>query len=184
MDAFEQLVAEFLWSEGYWVQTSVRVELTKPQKVEIGRPSTPDWEIDVVAYRGKSNELIAFECKSFFDSTGVQRAELEECEGPTKGRYKLFCEPTLREVVLTRLRQQMVDRGLCPVGPPARLGMVAGKMKKGDETAIRELFSQKGWILRDAAWLKDRLDHLSRGSYRNHIGAVVAKILLREAIGD
>jgi hypothetical protein len=29
MDAFEQVVGEILWREGYWVRTSVKVELTK-----------------------------------------------------------------------------------------------------------------------------------------------------------
>jgi hypothetical protein len=39
VDAFEQLVSEILWMEGYWVQSSVKVELTKEEKREIGRPS-------------------------------------------------------------------------------------------------------------------------------------------------
>jgi hypothetical protein len=184
MDAFEELVAEFLWSEGYWVQTSVRVQLSKRQKVAIGRHSTPDWEIDVVAYRGATDELIAFECKSFFDSTGVQRAELEPCEGPSKGRYKLFCESTLRKVVLQCLRDQLADRHLCPPGGPAKLGMVAGKIKKGDEDAMRALFEENGWTLHGESWLRKRLKRLSQGSYRNHMGAVVAKILLRSALED
>ena len=182
MDAFEQLVAEFLWSEGYWVQTSVRVRLGKDHKVEIGRPTTPDWEIDVVAYHGATNDLIALECKSFFDSTGVSRSELEECEGVSKGRYKLFCEPNLRNVILRQLRLQCVEDGLCPIGSPARLGMVAGKIKKGDEQAIAQLFDKNEWIFREHKWLKERLNHLSANSYRNHVGAVVAKILLRESI--
>ena len=29
MDAFEQVVSEILWMEGYWVRTSVKVDLTK-----------------------------------------------------------------------------------------------------------------------------------------------------------
>jgi hypothetical protein len=39
MDAFEQLVSEILWMEGYWVPTSVKVERTKEEKRQIGRPS-------------------------------------------------------------------------------------------------------------------------------------------------
>jgi hypothetical protein len=39
MDAFEQLVSEILWMEGYWARTSVKVELTKEEKREIGRHS-------------------------------------------------------------------------------------------------------------------------------------------------
>ena len=171
MDAFEQLVAEILWYDGYWVQTSVRVRLSREQKYEIGRHSTPDWEIDVVGFRGTTNELIAIECKSYFDSTGVTLAELKECEGVTKGRYKLFCEPILRRVVLSQLREQFVADGLCPPGPPATLGMIAGKIKKADDEAIQSLFDHSGWILLQ----------ISEQSYRNHVAAVVAKILLRKA---
>ena len=45
--------------------------MTKAQKREVGRPSTPRWEIDLVAYKAAKNELLAVECKSFLDSTGV-----------------------------------------------------------------------------------------------------------------
>jgi len=32
MDAFEHLVSEILWLEGYWVRSSVKVDLTKEEK--------------------------------------------------------------------------------------------------------------------------------------------------------
>jgi len=38
MDAFEQVVSEILWMDGYWVRTSVKVDLTKEEKVTISRP--------------------------------------------------------------------------------------------------------------------------------------------------
>jgi hypothetical protein len=41
MDAFEQVVSEILWMDGYWVRTYVKVDLTKEEKVRIGRPSSP-----------------------------------------------------------------------------------------------------------------------------------------------
>ena len=38
MDAFEQLVSEILWMDGYWVRTSVKVELTKEENARsVGR---------------------------------------------------------------------------------------------------------------------------------------------------
>lgn len=180
MDAFEELVAECLLHEGYWVQTSVRVRLSKDQKHSIGRPTTPDWEIDVVAFKGSNNELLAIECKSFFDSTGVQASELAECVGISKGRYKLFCEPALRQVVLQRLRDQLIEEGFCPQGEPARLCMAVGKTKRGDEAAIRALFDQRGWSFYGGDWLRARLKQLSGGSYRNQVASIVSKILLRD----
>lgn len=70
MDAFEQLVSEILWMEGYWVRASLKVELTKEEKKAIGRPSSPRWELDIVAYSGRDNLLRVVECKSYLDSRG------------------------------------------------------------------------------------------------------------------
>jgi len=41
MDAFESVVGEILWRDGYWVQTSLKVELTPEDKAAIGRPTSP-----------------------------------------------------------------------------------------------------------------------------------------------
>ena len=80
MDAFEKLIAEILWAEGYWVRTSVRVNLTKEEKVRIGRYSSPRWELDVVRYRGRRNALQVIECKSYLDSRGVTLAVSEQLQ--------------------------------------------------------------------------------------------------------
>src|ERR1700719_1729521 len=74
MDAFEQVVSEILWMDGYWVRTSVKVDLTKEEKVSIGRPSSPRWELDIVGYRGRDNTLRVVECKSYLDSRGTRAA--------------------------------------------------------------------------------------------------------------
>lgn len=71
MDAFEAVVAMLLRREGYWVIPSFKVDLTKDEKRAIKRHSSPRWEIDLAAYKGATNELIAIECKSFLDSIGV-----------------------------------------------------------------------------------------------------------------
>ena len=39
MDAFEELASDIFWSEGYWVRTGVKVELTREEKIRIGRHS-------------------------------------------------------------------------------------------------------------------------------------------------
>jgi hypothetical protein len=54
MDSFEQVVSEILWMEGHWVRTSVKIDLTKDDKVQIGRPSSPRWEL------GRSVRLAEF----------------------------------------------------------------------------------------------------------------------------
>lgn len=103
MDAFEALISMLLRHEGYWTQPSFKVELTKEQKREIGLPSAPRWELDLIAYKGATNELLVVECKSFLDSTGVvfRNGQFE----PPK-RYKLFAYDKLR---------QQGQRALCVV---------------------------------------------------------------------
>ena len=71
MDAFEQLAADLFWADGYCVRNSVKIELTRDEKCEIGRHSSPRWEIDLIAYRPATSELLALECKSYLDSGGV-----------------------------------------------------------------------------------------------------------------
>jgi hypothetical protein len=101
MDAFEELVAESLWMDGHWVRTSVKVELTKEEKRAIGRPSSPRWELDIVAYNGRDNLLRVVECKSYLDSLGVQ-AKGFDAESENASRYKLFNDALLREIVFRR----------------------------------------------------------------------------------
>lgn len=182
MDAFEQLVAEIFFIEGYWVETSVKVDLTKEEKRKIGRHSTPRWEIDVVAFSARDNELLAIECKSFLDSRGVPWAELQD--GHSSKRYKLFREPKTREIVLERLRRQLVESGRCNNAVTVHLSMVAGKINRGDDEAIVKHFEANGWNFFGPAWLRAKLHKLSEMSYSNQVSAVVAKLLLRDNISE
>jgi hypothetical protein len=52
MDAFESLIAMLLRHEGYWTTPSFKIELTKKEKVSIGKASSPRWELDLIAYKG------------------------------------------------------------------------------------------------------------------------------------
>jgi hypothetical protein len=90
LDAFEQLVSEILWMEGYWVRTPVKVELTKEEKRLIGRHSSPRWEIDIVAYNAGKNLLRIVECKIYFDSTGVRASAFDGSNPDYAKRYKRF----------------------------------------------------------------------------------------------
>src|ERR1700680_3130000 len=113
MDAFEQLVSEILWMEGYWVRTSVKGDLTKEEKRKIGRPSSPRWEIDVVAYNGRDNLLRVVECKSYLDSRGVALRAFDGSDDKLAERFKLFADDRLRSVVFERLRLQFANSGAC-----------------------------------------------------------------------
>jgi len=179
MDAFETLVSELLWAKGYWVQTSVRVNLTKEEKKDIGRKTSPRWELDVVAYKGGTNELLVIECKSFLDSAGVGFDSFKE--PIKKNRYKLFVDNKLRNTVFNRLKMQFSDLGACRKDVNIKLALAAGKIKSdGDRSELEKYFEESGWLLFDEKWLKCELHALARGGYENQISSVVAKLLLRD----
>jgi len=180
MDAFESVVSEILWRDGYWVQNAVKVELTKEEKVEIGRPSSPRWELDVVGYSGKRNELLVVECKSYLDSPGVAHKAFDGSDQRAANRYKLFNEETLRRVVLNRLSLQMCESGLVSKNPKTTLALVCGKIvSEQDRQLLRAHFEERGWLLWDDVWLREKLKLMSEGGYENSPVAVVSKLLLR-----
>jgi hypothetical protein len=182
MDAFEQLVGEILWMEGYWVRTSVKVELTKDEKRQIGRHSSPRWELDIVAYSGRDNLLRVVECKSYLDSPGVRATAFDGTDADDAKRYKLFNEPELRRIVFNRLRTQFFEAGACREAAEVRLALACGKVRNdADRKRMRAHFDTQEWDLWDETWLRERLRRMSRQGYENQVSAVVAKLLLRTA---
>ena len=186
LDSFEALIATILRSQGYWVHPSFKVELSKQDKADIGSPSSPRWELDLIAYRGAVNEVLVVECKSYLDSRGVlfstftAGAKLSE-------RYKLFANTKIREVVLGRLERQLVERGFCPPAPRIVLCLAAGNIAsdKGgrNRAALRELFDKSRWRLFDEDWLFERLMCLAASGYENDVGIMVAKLYSKRANG-
>jgi hypothetical protein len=177
LDAFESVVAMLLRRDGYWITPSFKVELTKAEKRSIGRHSAPRWEIDMVAYKGSANEILAVECKSFLDSAGVifRNGAFE----PAK-RYKLFTEPGLRKVVLRGIVRQLKNHGACAADPRIRLALAAGKIaKKSDREGLIAHFQKKGWLLFDDHWARAELIAAANDGYVDDVAHVVAKLLSR-----
>lgn len=180
MDAFEQVVSEILWAEGYWVRTSVKVDLTKEEKVRIGRPSSPRWELDIVGYCGRENVLRVVECKSYLDSRGVVLRAFDGSDTKSAERYKLFSDDNLRAVVFDRLRIQLAHCGACAPDASVKLCLACGRIATtADREGLHKHFEAKGWELWDEKWLRARLQRISEGGYENQVSAVVAKLLLR-----
>lgn len=180
MDAFESLVVSLLERQGFWVRPSVRVELTKEEKRKIGRPSSPRWELDLIAYRGATNELWIIECKSYLDSRGVSISAFDGSNERFASRFKLFNEGSLRKVVLRRLVSQLRAEGAVAVRPKITLCLVAGKVVSDrDRQLLRQHFKKNGWRLWDEEWLCAALRKIADGGYENDIADVVAKIILR-----
>ena len=65
MDHFEGIIKTLLEQEGYWVRQSFKINLTKQEKRDTGKPSMPRPEIDLLAFKQSRNEILAIEVKSF-----------------------------------------------------------------------------------------------------------------------
>ena len=143
MDAFEQLVSEILWMSGFWVRTSVRVELTKEEKRLIGRHSAPRWELDIVGCSARENLLRVVECKSYIDSTGVRASAFDGSNPDHATRYKLFNEPELRRIVFNRLCLQFTEAGACREGAQVRFWRLPAERSGTNQTARRSVLTSR-----------------------------------------
>jgi hypothetical protein len=153
VDSFESVIATILEYQGYWIQTSFKVDLTKEEKRKIGRQSTPRWEIDLVAYKAASNELLLVECKSYLNSPGVRYLDVEG-SGRDPQLYKLFTDDVLRRVVTARIKKQLHGSGSCLSKPKVTLCLAAGNIyTEADRLSLKELFRKKGWRLLDPTWI-------------------------------
>ena len=148
MEAFEQVVASLLERDGFWVRSSVKVDLTKEEKRKIGRHSSPRWELDIVAYKGRTNELWLVECKSYLDSGGVTMSAFDGSNETFAGRFKLFNEPRLFRTVSRRLCTQLVSSGACAAKPKVKLVLAAGRIaNERHRRQLHALFAKRRWIL-------------------------------------
>jgi hypothetical protein len=154
------------------------VKLKPEEKRDIGRATSPRWEIDVVAYRPPKKELWAVECKSFFDSTGVLAAPFVVEGHKGASRYKLFTESGTRRVVLAALSRQLVEEGALAKELAPRLCLAAGKIaNQRDHETLRKHFSKEGWELFGPAELQRGLVELASRGYENSPALLAAKLM-------
>ena len=182
MDAFEHLVGRYLEEQGYWIRIGYKIELTPKEKASIGNPSMPRPEIDVVAWKPGTRELLVVECKSYLDSKGVERASFDFVDHDRGGGYKLFNKQRLRDLVSPKLIEQLKSEGALDADFPEsrlRLGLACGKIKAGDEVALQQLFDRQGWLLITPSQIAESIRSLADKGYENDIATVVAKILER-----
>lgn len=179
MDAFESIVATILRCEGWWVRNSFRVSLTKPEKRKAGRPTMSGYELDIVAYKGRSNELLVVECKSYLDSPGVRFGAFDGTHRSAK-RYKLFNERRLWNIVARALCRRLCQNESCGANPKVRLCLVAGRIvTESDRAQLTKHFERRGWHLFDDRWVAEKLRRLSQQPYTNNESVIAAKILGR-----
>ena len=177
MDAFEELATEMLRAEGYWVQRGLKIELTTAEKRALDNPSMPRPELDLVAYKPGTGELLAIECKSYLDSSGVSVRDLIP-GGRYAHRYKMFTDERLRTLVLAKLVDQLAAADMVVGRPVPRLGLIYGHAAPNGKAQLQQWFDDRGWLLRGPVWLNDRLHEMAGRSYDNQVASVVAKLLL------
>lgn len=177
MNAFEDIVALCLEEEGFWTKKSVKVNITKTDKREIGSPSMPRPEIDLVAFNVKKNELLLIEAKSYLDSPGVRFSGLTG--GKSSVRYKLFNDDILRGIVSKRLYEDYLKRGLIKEDTKINYALAAGKIYSSDEEKIRNYFLEKGWEFISPVRIKNTLKELSNKGWEDSLVTVTAKLVLR-----
>ncbi|KZY79925.1 hypothetical protein A3741_19570, partial [Oleiphilus sp. HI0069] len=140
MDYFEGIIKTLLEHEGYWVRQSFKVNLTKQEKRDIGKPSIPRPEIDILAFKPGENQVVAFEAKSFLDSPGVKLTELQQSHEIPEGRYKLFTCDNYRNIVFSRLKNDLINFGMATTKTKISLGLAAGNVYQSKTEEVSNLF--------------------------------------------
>ena len=179
MDYFEGIIKTLLEHEGYWVRQSFKVNLTKQEKRDIGKPSIPRPEVDILAFKPAQNEVIVFEAKSFLDSPGVNLAHLTARYEIPDGRYKLFTCENYRNIVFKRLKQDLVDAGMCTQDVTLTLGLAAGNVYQGKSEEIKRYFESQHWRFISPEDIKSKVINLTSKGYENEPSIITAKILMR-----
>lgn len=177
MDAFEDPVARLLRREGFWTRQSYRINLTKADKVAIGKPSLPRPELDILAYKPVQNLVAWVECKSYLDSSGVHSSAFDGRNPAFAQRFKTFTDDNYREIATRVLVDQLVDSELVRPDPAVQYWLIAGNVAKGSQTAVSEHFAQREWVLRGRDWITAELQKLMDEPYEDDVVTMAAKLL-------
>ncbi len=179
MNSFENIIRVLLQEEHFWVRQSEKVNLTKEEKLNVGKPSIPRPEIDLVALDYSKNEIIVLEAKSYLDSHGVVLDDVEAEYEQAKGRYKLFTCEKYRTIVFDRLKKDFVENGLANEDTRFKLGLAAGKVYQNKIAELSEYFETRGWFFWGPDEIAKRIRKLANKGYEDDPVVMTAKILER-----
>jgi hypothetical protein len=179
MDYFEGILKTLLEHKGNWVRQSFKVNLTKQEKRDIGKHSIPRPEIDLLAFNVTQNTILALEAKSFLDSSGVKYADLCQNYEIPEGKYKLFTCQNYREIVLAKLKEDLISMNMANRETSITLGLAAGKVYQSKSLDIETLFHNQGWFFWSPEKIKNEISDLASKGYENEPAIITAKILMR-----
>ena len=178
-DSFENIVRVLLEAEGFWVQQSYKVELPQPIKNQLGKPTMPRVEIDILAFDQSRNLVNVIEVKSYLDSTGVRLSDVKQTFTTPTGRYKLFTCAGYQAAVLLQLKEQLQVTGMVNQDTRFRLGLVFGKLYAKDAAAIARHARANRWFFWLSQAVKRKLSRQVTRQYENDPAILAAKVLLR-----
>ena len=183
MNAFELIVEGLFRAQGYWTIIDYKVKLEGNEKKEIQIPSMPRPELDILAYKVQTNELIWIECKSYIDSGGVKLESFVYKDDPGYNRYKVFNFQTYREVISKALIRQTVQDGLTLANPTLKYCLVAGNTRsQQNREAIKKHFESNGWLFFAEDWLNTQLEKYKELPYEDNVAIMMAKLLLKNSL--
>ena len=180
MDAFEEIVGKLLMEENYWVRHSVKINLTKEEKIKISKPTATRPEIDLVAFNLITDTLYLIETKSYLDSSGVKLKDINQVQEVQSGRYKLLTSHNYRDVLSNRLQEDWKEKGLIKATTKISYGLVAGKVHQGKEEEMIQFFKGKQWFFWGPSKVKTSLKQLVNKGYENSAITVISKLLIRD----
>ena len=181
MNAFENIIMQYLEEKGYWVRQSVKVDISKEDKRALDLPTMPRPEIDLVALNVKENELLLIEVKSLLDSYGVWFEAVSGEDRKFAGRYRLFTNSKFRDIVTKRLREEYLEQGLINEKTKINYALAAGKIHSSwDESKISDHFSRRGWKLFSPKEIKEKVVELSEKGWEDNLVTMTAKLILKE----
>ena len=181
MNAFENIITQYLEEKGYWVRQSVKVDISKEDKRALDLPTMPRPEIDLVALNVKENELLLIEVKSLLDSYGVYFEAVSDENDELAKRYRLFTNSKFRDIITKRLREEYLKQGLINERTTINYALAAGNIhSSADESKIRDYFSRGGWKLFSPKEIKEKVVELSEKRWEDNLVTMTAKLILRD----
>ena len=178
MNQFEQLIRLLLERDGFWVKTNVKVNISKEEKRQLGKPSMPRPEIDIVALCVKTNTLYLLEVKSYLDSRGVYPENVQSSE-PRWDKYKLLTNEKYQNIIKSTLLHSMLSSGECNEQTRVKFGLVAGKVYKNRAEELKDYCESMNWFFWGSNDIALRIRALEKEGYTDNLIVIVAKMLLR-----
>ena len=180
MDSFEEIAGLLLINDKYWVRHSVKVYLTKEEKIKINKPSTPRPEIDIVAFDVINNTVFLIEVKSFIDSGGVVYEKVVENNKFPTGKYKILTSKLYQDTIISRLKNDWISADLINKKTKFSFGLIAGNIYKNKEDELIKHFNKNNWFFWGPTIIKQKLIELSKKGYENSTITIVTKLMTKK----